>query len=53
MGRMSEHERDARDLRILAALDQGLTQAAVCARFGVSRGLIVTLLMDIRKDEAA
>lgn len=35
--RLSERERDERDLKILRLLAEGLTQAQVAARMGLSR----------------
>jgi len=48
---LPEHDRDARDLKILKLLDEGMTQDQVAARMGISRGPIARLLADIRKDE--
>lgn len=48
---MTEAGRDARDLRILSLIEEGLTQEQICQRMGCSRGLITRLLGDIRKDE--
>lgn len=50
MKTLTEHERDARDLRILALLDEGHSQVAVAKMLGVSRGPIQRLLGDIRRD---
>lgn len=47
----TDHARDARDLKILKLLDEGLTQATVCARMGVTRGAISRLLREIRQDD--
>lgn len=52
-GRISEHERDRRDLKILRLLDEGATQEQACARLGVTRGVITKLLREVRQDEAA
>lgn len=46
-----EHERDARDLRILELLDSGMSQRRVAAVVGAARGPIVRMLADIRHDE--
>ena len=51
--KLSEAQRDRRDLEALRLLDRGLTQQAVCDRLGISRGPLVKLLRDIRADEAA
>ena len=48
---MTEHERDQRDVSILAMLDQGKTQAEVAALHGVTRGAIVRLTSQIRQDQ--
>jgi predicted DNA-binding protein (UPF0251 family) len=48
----AEHQRDARDLKALRLLDAGLTQSEVCERLGITRGPLVRLVGDIRRDEA-
>jgi DNA-binding Lrp family transcriptional regulator len=53
MTRLTEHQRDDRDLRILEMLDEGATQAQCAERFGMSRGAIARMVRDIRRDEAA
>ncbi|MBA86117.1 MAG: hypothetical protein CML69_15495 [Rhodobacteraceae bacterium] len=53
MSRLSEHDRDQRDLRILELLDEGLTQAAAADATGVTRGLVAKLVSHIREDIAA
>jgi transcriptional regulator with XRE-family HTH domain len=50
--RLSQHDRDRRDLMALALLEQGLSQEVVCKRLGISRGPLVRLRRDIREDEA-
>lgn len=50
--RLTEHERGARDLAILALLDKGVTQAEAARRFGLTRGAIVNLTTQIRQNEA-
>jgi predicted transcriptional regulator len=52
MSRLSEQERDQRDLRILELLDKGLTQAAAAEAMGVTRGLVSKLVSHIRADIA-
>ncbi|SPJ27646.1 hypothetical protein TRM7615_01136 [Falsiruegeria mediterranea M17] len=48
---MTQRERYTRDLRILKAKDEGLTQAQICERFGCSRGLLTKLFGKIRQDQ--
>ena len=45
----TERERDARDLKILTMLDNGMTQEA--ARFNMTRGSIAKMVREIRADE--
>lgn len=47
-----ERARDVRDLKILVLLDLGFSQREVCARLGITRGLIAKLLRGIREGEA-
>lgn len=50
--RLSEKDRDARDLMALRLLDRGMRQDDVCRRCGMTRGPLVKLLRDIREDMA-
>ena len=47
----TERERDARDLKILTMLDNGMTQEAAAARFNMTRGSIAKMVREIRADE--
>lgn len=47
-----EHDRDARDLRILRMLDRGVMQKEAARREGITRGSITRMLREIREDEA-
>lgn len=49
--KLTEHERDARDLKILKLLDTGMSQKQVADAVGVSRGSFQRLLADIREDD--
>lgn len=49
--RLSEHERDERDLKILRLLDEGMTQEAVAECMDITRGPIARLLKEIRESE--
>ena len=53
MHQLSEHERDARDLKILSLLDEGLSQKQIAERLNCTRGSFQRLLKDIREDEPA
>ena len=48
--RLTEHQRDARDLLALALLEAGHPQHAVCSAFDMSRGPLVRMLREIRDD---
>lgn len=49
--KLTDHERDARDLKILKLLDTGMSQKQVADAVGVSRGSFQRLLADIREDD--
>ncbi|MBO9398755.1 winged helix-turn-helix domain-containing protein [Shimia sp. R9_2] len=53
MNILAQRVRDERDLKVLELLDAGLSQQAVADRLGITRGPIVKLVTDIRKDEEA
>lgn len=51
--RLSENDRDTRDLRILQLLDEGMSQDRAARTMGVSRGPVARMVAEIRADEAS
>lgn len=53
MTKLTEHERDQRDLTILGLIGKhGMTQRGAAERMGITRGPVSRLVADIRKDES-
>ena len=49
--RLTERERDLRDLKILELIDDGFTQGQAAKRFGLTRSPVSRMIRAIREDE--